>query len=307
MRRALLVDGIRVRHLVISNPSFPNPFLSGSVISVLPSATRIAPDIRSPYLLHTSIGVEREVYEDKTVAMEYMFLRGVNLFRSRNINAPWNAAGLRPNPAFLNINQVESTAFLRSQALTITFTGRVRKFFKPYARYVFSKSTDNTSGPFSLPANNYDLRPELGPSGFDRRHRLSLMGVLKLPQDFQVGSVLSIASGAPFNVTTGFDDNGDTVANDRPGGWTRNTGRGPGITQLDLKITKLFRPVQFWNDEPGQSSKHIVAFSVDAFNILNHTNVSHIVGVLSSPFFGRANSAEPARRLQFSVKYEFPD
>src|SRR5439155_25436405 len=122
-------DGVRIRHLVISNPSFPNPYLSGGVTSVLPSAIRIAPDIRSPYLLHTSIGVEREFIEHNTLALEYTFLPGVNLFRSRNINAPWTTTGLRPNPAFLNINQVESTAFLRSQALTVTFSGRVGKVF----------------------------------------------------------------------------------------------------------------------------------------------------------------------------------
>jgi hypothetical protein len=44
---------------------------------------------------------------------------------------------------------------------------------------------------------------------------------------------------------------------------------------------------------------------VDVFNAINRTNVDDTVGVLSSPFFGRANSAAAARTVQFSLKYAF--
>jgi hypothetical protein len=43
----------------------------------------------------------------------------------------------------------------------------------------------------------------------------------------------------------------------------------------------------------------------DEFNAINHVNVSNIVGVASSPLFGRADSAGLARTLQISVKYAF--
>jgi len=93
-RRSLLLDGIRIRHLVISNPSFPNPFLGGILTSSLPSITRVASDIRSPYLLHTTIGVEQELRDRTSVSVEYTFMRGLNLFRSRDINAPLPATGI---------------------------------------------------------------------------------------------------------------------------------------------------------------------------------------------------------------------
>jgi hypothetical protein len=304
--RSLLFNGVRLRHLVISNPSFPNPFSADELNSPLPSVTRVAPDIQSPYLLDASGGVERELWHSNSLQLEYKFVRGVNLFRSRNINAPLPATGLRPDANFGNIDQIESTALLRGNALAVTFNGKIGRFFKPYAQYLFSRSTDDTSGTFSLPADNYDLRPEIGPSDFDRRHRLNLMGVVKVRQGFQVGTVLSLASGPPFNISTGMDDNGDSVANDRPFGTTRNTGRGPGRMQLDLRIKKLFTVSRLWNSERDHGTKHILEFSIDAFNVTNHTNVSGIVGVLSSPFFGHANSAETARRFQMSVSYGFP-
>jgi len=44
---------------------------------------------------------------------------------------------------------------------------------------------------------------------------------------------------------------------------------------------------------------------MDLFNAFNHTNPDNFVGVRSSPFFGRANSALSARTIQFSTRYSF--
>jgi hypothetical protein len=43
-------------------------------------------------------------------------------------------------------------------------------------------------------------------------------------------------SGVPYNITTGFDDNGDTVINDRPDGVGRNSARGANQVNLDLRL-----------------------------------------------------------------------
>jgi hypothetical protein len=44
---------------------------------------------------------------------------------------------------------------------------------------------------------------------------------------------------------------------------------------------------------------------IDAFNVLNRVNVKNFVGTQSSPFYGRANAANPARQVQFSMKFHF--
>jgi len=139
------------------------------------------------------------------------------------------------------------------------------------------------------------LRPERGPADLDRRHRFNLIGILALPNAFQTGLVLSVLSGSPFNITTGFDDNGDTVANDRPAGVTRNTGRGPRTVQLDLRFAKTFNiaPLR------GGNKRDSFDLIVDVFNATNHTNVSNTVGVLSSPSlavqFGGGSENSPVR------------
>src|SRR5207244_1754008 len=173
----------------------------------------------------------------------YAFLHGARLFRLVDVNAPVpSALGLRPDPNFSNIAEVQSTAFLRGHALTLTFRGGLGKRFRGYAQYVFSKYTNDVSssgpGTFLFPADNYDLRPEIGPADFDRRHRLNFAGTVQLPFGLRAGSIFSAASGAPFN-------------------------------------------------------------------FINHTNVSNIVGVVSSPLFGQADAAGLARTIQLSVKYSF--
>jgi hypothetical protein len=250
--------------------------------------------------------VERELWGKTQMIVEYQNLRGAHLLRSRNINAPLPETGQRPDPNFLNVNQVESSGSMRGNALIVTFRGSMGKWIKGMAQYTLSRTTDDTSGRFALPADNYNLRPELGRSDFDQRHRFVYAGTMELPRNIWVGMMLKLASGRPFDITTGLDDNLDTVANDRPLGITRNTGQGPGLTQLDLRFTKLFRaprPFKGFNQSKPESANFAV--SIDAFNVLNLTNFSNFVGVQSSPFFGRANSALPARTIQLSFKYKF--
>src|SRR5262249_32785343 len=181
-QQALLFDGARIRELVISRPSFPDPFGTSGASRPLPSIVRIAPDIDAPYLMQASLSLERRLSNGMQLTVDYLTLRGVHLLRSRNINAPLPAMGPRPDPNFLNINQLESSAVRRGNALSITLQGRVGdRLFKGMVQYTLSRTTDDTSGTFVLPANNYNLRPELGRADFDQRHRLSFVGRLRFP------------------------------------------------------------------------------------------------------------------------------
>jgi len=305
-QRALLFDGARIQELVISNPSYPDPFQAGHTHLPMPSVIRVAHDQRAPYLFQASFSLERELWSKAQMVVEYQTLRGLHLLRSRNINAPLPESGQRPDPNFLNINQVESSASMRGNALSVTFRGSMGKRLKGMAQYTLSRTTDDTNGLFALPANNYDLRPELGRAVFDQRHRFAYAGTLELPRGFRAGLLLMLASGKPFDISTGLDDNHDTVANDRPPEGTRNTGQGPGLAELDLRLTKLFsvpRPFKGFNQSKNDSPN--LETSIDLFNALNHTNFDDFIGVRSSPFFGRANSALPARAIQLSIRYRF--
>lgn len=309
IQRSLLFNGERIRELVIRDPSFPDPFVGGVLSLPPPSVWRVATDIATPYLLLTSFGVERQLWNRTQATVEYAHIRGSHLFRSRNINAPLPETARRPDPTLLNINQIESSASMRSNALTFSFRGYISRWFRGTAQYTTARTTNDTSGaepgagfPFTLPADNYNLQLEYGRADFDERHRFSLAGLLELPYDFRLGTVLSLASQSPYDITTGFDDNGDTFVNDRPFGITRNTGRGAGSAQVNLRLTKLFSvPRPFNNDRRSKN----LQLNIDAFNALNHVNLSNFIGEQSSPFFGQAVTARQPRTVQLSMKYSF--
>jgi hypothetical protein len=306
IQRSLLINGLNIIDLVIAQPSFDDPLGSGSAISAPPSVWRIASDLQSPYLFQGSVGIERSLWNNTQLTVEYQTLRGVHLFRSRNINAPLFAGGPLPDPNFLLIRQIESSGTLRGNALVTSFQGRIIRPLKIKAQYTLSRTTDDVNGLFDLPANNYDLRLERGRANFDKLHRLNFAGILDLPEQFKIGSVLTLASGIPFDITTGFDDNGDDVVNDRPFGVTRNTGRGPGLAQLDLRISKLLQLPLFFNEEYKDKGEfRSLELNLDVFNVLNRNNLTDVIGELSSPLFGRANASLQARTIQLSLKFNF--
>ena len=53
--------------------------------------------------------------------------------------------------------------------------------------------------------------------------------------------------------------------------------------------------------------EHVKALtmSVNSFIVLSHVNDTTYIGVITSPFFGRAVSAQPPRRMQFDLQFKF--
>src|SRR5260370_18337033 len=87
-QQALLYNGIQIRQIVITNPSFPNPFPPGTTAaSVPPSLLRISPDITFPYLLQGNFAVERKLGKGENYfRMALTTVRRDHLYRLRNIN-----------------------------------------------------------------------------------------------------------------------------------------------------------------------------------------------------------------------------
>jgi hypothetical protein len=309
IQQALMFDGSRTHELIITDPSYPNPFAEGTATADTPDRYQFAKDFSAGKLIQSSVSLERELSRKTSIAIEYTRLWGVDLFRVRDLNAPLPGTDVRPDTAFLPIIQIESAGRMRSNSLNVTFHAGAGAF-KGSAIYTYAKTYNDTPGAnasgslsFTLPANNYDPGAEWGRADFDIRHRFHLAGVLQLPFGFRVGSILELKTGEPYEITTGFDDNGDGDANDRPAGVRRNAGQMPGYGRLDLRLTKVFntlRPLESPTDKPGKLS-----INLDLLNALNRANYSQFVGVRSSPLFGQAIAAEQARKIQLAVSYNF--
>ena len=147
----------------------------------------------------------------------------------------------------------------------------------------------------------YDLSGEWARSDFDRRHRFELLGTINPGKLFNLGVSASLYSGTPYALTTGIDAFHTGTANARPLGIPRNSLQGPGYVDLDLRWSRDFALIRSKKKDGGLKA----TLAIDAFNVLNRVNYSFFVGNLSSPFFGRAVSAQPPRRLQLSFRLKF--
>ena len=121
---------------------------------------------------------------------------------------------------------------------------------------------------------------------------------MQLGWRFTFGTLTTIRSGLAFNITTGQDNNGDGIANDRPPEVTRNSGEGPGQVSVDVH---LGRKLTFQRED----RKFDADVGIDAFNVLNRTNFTDYIGVITSPLFGKGNAALDRRQMQFTLQIHF--
>jgi hypothetical protein len=328
--QTLRVDGTRQTDLVVQNPGFPDPLAGGDVV-VLPSSRYLqAANLTLPRTFRTNVGVEQVVGKYGRVNVSYSFARGHDLFRGRNINAPL-ADGSRPDTNWGNITQIESTARSHAHVVNTGFNLNLlwhRTFL--FVNYSLAKAMNDTDGAFSLPVDSFDPGAEWGPTLTDVRHRLSGMFNMNLWKGFKLATSFSGNSAPPYNITTGRDDNNDTVSNDRPASIGRNAARASDRWDLGARLSYTFgfgqRPgadgaggpqivmirAAGGGDTPmggfsggADNKRWRIELYVAGTNILNHTNFMGYSGVMTSPFFTDPTSAGPARKLELGARFGF--
>jgi hypothetical protein len=304
----LRYDGKQLLKYVITDPAYPYIPVVG--IPQPPSVVRLDPTVNIPETIQYGIGVERQLGKSLMVTVNYAGMRGMNQFRSRDVNAPLPPLYIvRPDPNFGQIRQIASSADFESQSLEIAMRGSISHYFSGMVQYVFGRAYNNVSGTAgggrtggisSFPANSWDLRGEWARADFDMRHRFNLLGSITPGKGFNLGMAVSLNTGLPYSITTGLDENNDGLALDRPAGVPRNSLQGPGYASVDLRLSRDF----FLAKSKKEKGPTITA-GCDAFNALNRVNYTGYVGNLSSPFFGKPVSANPSRRLQLSLRFRF--
>jgi hypothetical protein len=326
--QTLRVDGQRQRDLVITHPGYPNPFLGGIQTTLPPSRIQSDPDLQIPYIMQASVGLETNPFKLFRLMTNYQYQRGVHLLHGRNLNAPVPGVG-RPDPTTGNITNIESSAYQSNHRLMVGVGPAkfVNGFFWN-VNYLLMKNTNEADSPLGLPANNFNLQADRGPAASDLRHLFSGFMSRRLKKGFGISAIFQITSALPYNVTTGFDNNLDTVINDRPPGVSRNSARGASRWEIGSRVNwgKDFGPEQQPVGGPqvrmvrigaggdgaappsigmGSTKKYRIEFYLQAFNLLNHTNLGVFNGVQTSPYFAQATSAQPPRRLEVGTRFNF--
>jgi hypothetical protein len=326
--QAVQLDGSHQQIETIVRPGYPDPLIGGIAIALPPGRVRLSPDLLQPEVHETMFGVERVLPGDFRLNAMYIRRRGVNQLRGVNINAPL-ASGLRPDPASGTITAIESSASTAFDGLmlSLNYANPQQRMFVG-ANYSLARSLDDADGPFSLPADTYNLAAERGPAANDARHRFMSLANFPLPRRFRMATSVRVQSALPYNITTGRDDNGDTVSNDRPAGVTRNIGRGSAQVDLGARLSwsigigtkppaaaggpqvRIVRggdadPLSSMGGADGLNKRYTIELYAQAYNLTNHLNALNFSGVLTSPFFGQPTSAAAPRRMEIGARLTF--
>lgn len=272
---------------------------------------------------------EQELARSLALSLTYQGNRASNLPLTLNENLAragelpdgrrrWSTAN-RPDPRFGNIFVSASVGHQRYDGLVATVTKRFSHGASAQVSYHLSKTrgtafvNDFTGfGIFTSASDPLDPSVDDGPSDFDMRNRVSATVVLApsfggltgaagaLVNGWQLSSRFIASDGFRFNATTGQDNNGDTIFNDRPSGQGYNAFELPAYVTLDLRLD---RTVPLGRNR----SLELIAEGFNLTNRLNPTNVNRTWGPNTTPNanFNTPTGAETARQFQLAARISF--
>jgi hypothetical protein len=288
----------------------------------------------------TSIGAEHEVGHGLFAGADYVHQHWTNLDRTVDLNAPAPfdrtapgqvrsvaaANATRPivpvNGGVRSVNVLMNLGTADYDSLQTQISYRGNKRMQAAISYTLSKAT-NTTEPDGNGINPNDANiarlgeEERGPSVVDQRHRAVMTFSYTLPYNITAGTVTQLASGRPFNATTGIDNNGDAANNDRPvidgKVMPKSAFRGTGTQDVAIFLEGRIKP-----------GGRTVLLRLEGFNLFNHANIlgraQTVYGDTGTPnptfgqvvAVGSASTALPAlanidppRMFQFQIRFEF--
>ncbi len=311
-------------------PAYPNSLTLPPVAvqSISRNLYLPAPNLRNPYSLQFSLGVEQELGNRFVLTVEGIHNHTLKQYRVNDINhpAPFVRSGpgqtrggsvadkTRPYTTLFglpvrDVAVIENSASSLYDALDIGVRRALGTRFQLQAHYVVSSSAatsmfyaDANSG---VP-NEWDNwgSAERGPSDTFQHHRFVASGWADLGWGVRFGLIATLASGLPVNPLTGTDNNGDTYSSDRPVGFGRNSFRAPMQASFDASLGKTLVVAE----------KLRVEARAEFFNLFNHNNyitVNSIYGegpgpraTFLAPIAG-VNNVDPSRQMQFGLRLLF--
>jgi hypothetical protein len=236
-----------------------------------------------------SIGAEREVVKGFFVGGDFVHQHLSGIDRTVDLNAPSAidrttvgsvrsvaaANATRPifpaNGGVRQVNVITNLGVADYNGLQTQITYRGNRRIYAALSYTLSKAT-NTSEPDGngIGPNETIIsrlgEVERGPSVVDQRHRAVVTFSYKFPFNITAGTLAQLASARPFNATTGVDNNGDGILNDRP------VVNGQVMRKSVFRGTATSEVAAFIEGRIKTSERTTILLRLEGFNLFNHGN-----------------------------------
>ncbi|MEW6731108.1 MAG: TonB-dependent receptor [Acidobacteriota bacterium] len=201
-------------------------------------------ELRTPYVQHFSVALERAIFDRYVATVAYVGTRGRKLIRFRTPNGgqftPFAATAdlnipllRRPERSLGVITIFESSANADYNALQASLARQLANGLGFQLAYTYAHAIDEVSDVFDLAGSfalaqdelgrREGLRAERGSANFDIRHRFTAAWQYDLPfarqnrflGGFRLAGILTLQTGQPFTVNTSVDANVDGNLTDR--------------------------------------------------------------------------------------------
>ena len=319
------MDGVERVASTVYNPTYNNPLAGGTAIH---SMRTLAPGVGNLTWSAENVGGTKAFPHGWNLSMDYYLGRIWNFTRSQNVNSPLNDQPLGPRPGVQNLNVLQVQASGQGK-VNATFASieqhtlkRVQFFFGGVRVNLMDDTNDDEFfTPQSVRTNAGEMAHRTGQALWN----VFGNGTVKLPEKIDWSINFNGGSGGHYNITTGFDNNGDGNFNDRPtyaaagtpgavqtpwgllvasggtGVFPRNKGKMPWTVYMDMNVQRAFKLTRDSKAEHQQT----LTVNVRSSNVLNHLNVTQEGGVLGSPQFGVPYAADNGRRVEGGLRYSF--
>ena len=258
-------------------PVFPTPNPSASQLSL---SQGLDYDVTgTPRLQQWNVNVQREILANTSVTLAYVGSHSDQLQQQRDINpvtprtladgtvvygsraGAQTVSNARINPTFAALTSGNTVSTSSYHSFQAALNRRFEKNLQSQVSYTLSRCRDTSSGNSTfeggqVATNPYDLSYDEGPCQIDRTHNLRASVVYLLPfqgnrlvDGWQVATIVSAVSGAPFNPAIGFDQSGLQTAGQRPnlasGKALDNVVSGGSVDAACGCVTQYFDPTAF--------------------------------------------------------------
>jgi hypothetical protein len=345
----LAMDGVQRVTSTVYTPACPGSFDPAtctplSTGTAIHSIRTLQPNFPNTFWAAENLGFSKTFPRSFTFSADYYLAQIWHAGRSQNINSPLNDSptGPRPGPADLNILQMQGTARGYGNVEFIGLTNQSLKRVQFFAGAVrVDIIDDNDDDNFFTPqatgvtAGEYARRDSQSGDGPQGLWNIFGNATFNLPGKFVLSANYNGEGLGVYNVTTGFDNNGDGNFNDRPqyapagtplcsvnpnaspcgystawgelvtsggiGSLPRNKGYMPWTFYLDSNLQRAFSLTK----NPKAEHPQTLMVNLRSSNVLNHTNILQVGNVLGSPLFGVPYAADNGRRVEVGLRYSF--
>lgn len=320
-------DGVHRITSTVYNPVYGDPFLGGS--TPIHSLRSFSPHLTQASWAAEDVGGTRALPGGFNLSADVWYGRIWNDVRSPNINSPFN--GVPTGPRALGLPNLDVLQMNNSGQgrVNVEFFGveqhalKHAQFFAGLAHIDLIDDTDDND--LSSPQSGFTNAGEFARRSDQPTWQIFGNGSLTFPKNIVLSGDLQAGGDQHYNVTTGYDNNGDGNFNDRPqvalpgtpgavqtrygslvdaGGVAalqRNVGIMPWTVHLDTNLQHAFA----LSHNPKAEHPQSLTVNLRSSNVLNHTNIISVGGVLGSPLFGRGYDADAGRRVEAGLRYSF--